>query len=1640
MFKSVLLYILFSFILIGCKPAAEGNVKIKTSGALGAASVEVVGGLERGEFLIGSDTDVITVKVTNNTQYFLSDLSLDLDEDSTAGMKFHTIDGRSVSPGYLGTCGSILNKGDSCTFVISYNPAISGEFYQDISVSYKNLVDSVVENRRLTMLAGEAASLIFTTEEVNYSFGIVERSDRVEYLKTLIIKNTGGLTAKDISFSTTNDPGSSAYVISRNTCKATLVANETCEIDVLFTPLNYDASAPDGNVDLFYYANILIPYVRDPDGGKSSLNAYFSTKSYNIKGKMLVAGLSTINFDSLVVGNYTTESFRVKNDGDKEAILHYLNIKNDSGVIVASCVKVSGDTFLECRDPSLIDTPGSTVSLPSLPYKIEDVDSCITPYDQLDYTRDADGALSNSGVVEVVGKVDELPGGTCLFNIIFHPSTTFTVGGDFNNWTIGLAYDSTWKNLRDLKGTLAGDTSLFSIDSAVYSSAAKLTSDSFEYGGDTSYTNLDTDDNGIYLYDLGRISLISSSAYKQQTKIKFKNSGEDIAQILSIKDGQSTPFVFTGTSQDLNTYYLSASHSGCSIVAPNGGECDVRFQLAPLASNNSDSAAAQNEENANMYDDIPNQKKKFIIEYQDGTTYNDDLTLRANPQLEVHISSKMIRKGFLVFEDTSTEQGVSTDFIAAGNTEFLHVKLKNVGTGSIPYIEAIDGKKLERLVTTTFPYEIVDRAGGEDGADKDCYELINFDDSNQPTSSTPSVGSLNAGENCSLTVRMKLRETDRKLTNDYDNVSPEWERFFNIANDNTSSAWEYDRYFSSVNNILSFRYFDGDGTPDTANGYSPDLENYGNKYTISGGNNGDYKINVRFGEAGKLIPKRPLPSSSAIIIRPAISLPSIPVDGWGNPVNSDFIPMFFHDYSEMTGMPPATHGMFSINHVLGSGMVDNTQDYFYHAGTFNPGAIYDGSIQFESLGDLPVTDVSIISETGDSEITVNLDSNNKLNLTFDDTSLRGFYGKDLTIQYKGGRESLDDEANLVYSDILSTIILRIFVEFDPTPSTLSLSSQDFTVSYDSSSDTTTEVLDGATQNFNLAQTEILSNEVSSFKAIKGSEVYAKKRYTVTNTSSNDITTLDSVIKQSFDSTVSSNVSGGIGYSITSNSCLGVSLNAGASCTIDIVYDASVSEPDSTIRYLILTQETFPNQFVSSGIKLDFASANPADVVVANTNPENINNASGGVIQGSYPINFGFYNDSNHPVLNNSPNQEVTVENITLQNSAVEKASFLLQYRQFVNDMNATVPSGSSIKIYDDNENAVFAVRACFYGDDENDNVLPVDEWGFNADTNSICTLKVVKKFDDEFVGEKLDAKNNNIELSFYNSGRSSTDSLYLHFKGFLEPNRSIVTNTLLSNVVSDDQGDLSFSWDAFTPTNLSWGAITGYRVFYSQTKTALNNIFETTASFEDSSSANISITGLVPGRYYYIRVVAKRTTAGGKEYLSESNMGQIELISPPENTFYDYGLNIVVDKYLSPEGSPRFGDKAEVTDGCADEFEQVVENGISVTKYKKLISSDVFSVISQDSSLSQYSIPGTPHWMSDPVVDIEPIFSPDFSCLDKGGSDSTNSIFYQKSCSDCSCNFLSKIEGGDGENVPPTATVYVDADASAAAQRCYFEL
>ena len=147
-----------------------------------------------------------------------------------------------------------------------------------------------------------------------------------------------------------------------------------------------------------------------------------------------------------------------------------------------------------------------------------------------------------------------------------------------------------------------------------------------------------------------------------------------------------------------------------------------------------------------------------------------------------------------------------------------------------------------------------------------------------------------------------------------------------------------------------------------------------------------------------------------------------------------------------------------------------------------------------------------------------------------------------------------------------------------------------------------------------------------------------------------------------------------------------------------------------------------------------------------------------------------------------------------------------------------------------------------------------------------------------------------------------------------------------------------------------------------------------------------------------------------------------------------------MDKYLSPQSGAAVGTKTYAINLCKTQSAVVKKNGAITVVKKKLIDNSVYNLIIEDSSRSLYQILGISHWLSDPPVDIAPIF-PNFDSSNPQGfnEDYDNPIFYQKPCTDSSCNYLSTIKGSDGEDFPAGSTIYISEDSYPAAARCYTE-
>ena len=1654
--KRVLLFTAILLLNIACVKEQEADntnktgVDIRSSGILNNVTMEVVGGLDRGEFTLGSDAEIITINVTNNTKYEITDLVLNIDEQSYAGMKFNPDEnGYIASPGYTGDCQNTLAANSACTYKVHNQPTIAGDLTQNITLNYVNLIRAESISVVLSVLSGNPASLIFTSEKINYTFGIVERTEPITYREILQVKNTGDLSAKNIQTTLINTPNSGAYTIVNNSCPLNLGKNQTCLLEVEFEPKNYDATAPDGDEEINYTSNLKMIYFRNSWGDQGMLNAYFTTLATTIEGKMRTGGLEYVEFEKIVVGNIATQMIKVQNKGYKESILHKLDFLNSSGTVVASCVKAVTGTSMACRDPQDVTNPMALVPLNMFPFKVVDVKNCFDLYEKMDYTRDLDGFISDSTIREVVGVDGNLPGESCFFEITFHPSVLFSSDGNFNDWKIRLVYDSTWKNNIVFYGEDSVDPTNFTFTHAEYLSAAKLSVSEFQLDN-SPYPNIDPDDDSMFLYDLGRVALLSNSTYKQPLTVRVKNLGGYYAEILSVKDGATVPFTFTETSSDLNTYYLAASHSGCTYLSENGGQCDLRMSLAPIASANPDPLLAENEENSSMYDvagAYPNRYKKFIITYNDGVMYEDDMTPRIPRVLEIWSRSLLVRKGYLVFEDTNPNMAQNLRY-TSGDTRFFNVKLKNIGTGGIPYISLRPGYALEGTVEKStnlaYPYEIVNRFGPEGGADKDCFDFMVFNEAVPagvpPGTNAPAV--LSAGENCSLMVKMRLRNVDRKLVTDYNVAFPEWERFFSVPDNNTSDAWEFINYQTS-NKIISLRFYDGDGIADPSNGYVPTLEGYGNYYLIGGGLNGSYSIGAIFSIQAKLIPSSPLPVVSGVLYRPPVVLPGIALlpQEWGSPIGAAGVGEQWMDLSKGVGIAPGTHWQISKNYV-NANFKDPQYDYIFYAGAFKEGeGPYTGQLNIKNAGGVTATNM-VVGLSGDPEISLVGTNNNFLaslgqqviRFEFNPTT-SGVYQTIYTISYKNQRKDLTDEDNLIYADVTTELkVLVIFEAVANTAPDLALSSQDYLVEYDAfATPHFTETIMPGQQNYNLLVNNADPASFARFKAIRKSVVYAKKIFTVENTSPEVIYDLTFSIKQSLVSYELANTYSGQGYSISSNNCLGANLNPGETCTFEIKLLAGEFEPLTNTKFGILTYEIASDRYISKGFEIHFEASDPAILKLAGVNSLSVLDQFGNVIEGSYPLDLGYYTQT-HVIISNFPVQLAIKDNLQIDNLSTEKASFLAQYREYVGDPTAVIGAGTMHVIYNSGGKKIEANRACMYGDDEGSALDPA-KWGFNMGSLQKCKIKLSYSFTDQYLGTQIKTSENIIRLKYYNNERSSTNFVYFHVRGFVEPNRSVVVATDIANVYSASNGTVYFEWQDFTPTTSSWGLIDGYRVFYSKNPNSLNNIYETLGlTYVDTLDNSVTLNGLTPGAYYYFVIVGKRST-NGKSYLSMSNLTRKELIVPPANTFYNYPQKVVVDKYMGAD----FGKKSVCVSKCSSKYLLLSKNGVLVQRPKYLINSAVFSLIDADPDNSTYPYQAVPHWLSDLPVDIAPIFAPTFDCTVMIGTNEDNTKFYQKVCNTCACNVLSVREGGDGIDLPYGATTYSEGENAVGAYRCYIK-
>jgi len=1615
--RALLLFLLslmgLSLVFSACVPkTGEDAVEVETSGIFEPVTFTIVGGTDLGEILTGSDPIIKTIEVKNNSKFDITQLQLTLyDTDaSAAGMSLTVGEGMVLPafPGFGGTCkASRLAAGQSCTIRISYNPARSGTFKQMMTFKYRNFVDASQLDAEITMVTGEPASLVFPDEKSVYNYGILEQTEPVVKDQVLTIENRGGLSARNVDLAVTANTNPSAFTIKENGCPNRIKPNERCQVIVSYVPLNNQETDPA--VD--YTAQLNFSYIKDGKAATGNLNSFYSFKSTKIQGVFESNQVYHTFTPDITVGNKESRNIKVINKGYKEGVLLEIILKDSLGATMGVCKNPVVGGYLSC-----FAADGTTpITWATMPFRLKDVSACMN--------------------VEVPGIRGDVSGESCVFELTFWPSVSYLVNRDFTGTKLEFKYDSRWKNLV----TLIFDQ-LFVVD-ATSLAAGNMIMEYFRFGG-VNLTNQSADP--LYgFYDVGRQALITNAIYKTAMSARFKNAGFSQVEVISITDRQSPVQNITGSPTTIMSqtdpafptcYNLTSSN--CVSLAANEF-CDLVSQFTPLF------YANEPLQDRLMFDEDPNgfqganRYKEFIVNYTDSTTFEDSGSARPVRQLKTRMTGLLVTKGMLVFQNTSPVAGDLGSWYT-GNVRTHDVILQNVGTGTIPYVKVDDVKHLMNPCGSCNWLFNPQANPPPSGVTKDCFPITDFMN-NQRNNPFPPPGDLAPGETCSYHVEAKVPL--RAATSNVWNFSPDDDRHYQYI-----AAWDntYDQWMPGApmaDSYVSFQYYDGDGGLGAlGSGYDNFL---GFFKTMT-----DYNVKIDYNGLARIGADDPLPMESAVLYRPQINFPSFN-DG-PYTINADTEPAKWFTWASATA--PAASQVLSPTHV--GGLVSAADDLTFHAGTFPAnGETHTFGFTVKTLEfstNARIDSISLSSVIPQISIATGMPGSFPFNAGYP-------YDIPLTFNFSPGVAAGTYETilNVNFFDRYRNVNLSIRIIAEAKDSTqyppLTMTSEDYNVTFTPPA-TTNEVLSGTQNAVSLRTNTFDAGYSSVFTAVKGSAVYAKKKYRITNTGAMAVNGLVVMVKQTLSALTYSNSAGG--YSVENLEPACTNLAAGATCSFDIKFLASVGASAMT-RYVLLHYPIQNNQWISRVFRVQFDALDPANLtVVGNTkmavsggtgfgDPEGTGSGSGWIYQ-SYPIYYGTFVSTPH--IQQVAYPTVGSKNlIQVSNAALLKASFLKQIEP------AAVPAfpANNILIYNQNNRKVYATRGCFYGDDEFNGAVPAAQKGFNSNTTAVnyCYLQIDIETYEQYTGADINPSDNIVILKYYNNERASYDWLYFHLNGFVESNYS-THSASYSNVqatLAGSNGTISFNWGAFTPNNAVWGDVTGYRVYYRTTASALSNVHILGSPFVDTAAGttNVSISSLVAGRYYYFKVVAKRTK-NAKTYISESTtLPVLKVVVPLAGSRYVRSLaadGALVDDSLSAG----FGFKAAALAACAAKKYNLTNGGSAANITKQLITTSVWNWIKSDpdqvtfATYSTYVAPATSHWLSDAATNIAPIFAP-------YGFDSSATtqyvpgpeLLYQKPCADSSCNVLDKVVGGDGSELPYNATLYIKADQAAAAYRCW---
>ena len=1487
--------------IAACSP--KGSVEINTAGIFNPVLFSINNQdadgktIDLGEHILTDDPKSIRVRVYNQTQYPYTDIDLKMaaEGDNAPAISFiPNAMGEVVFPGLGGNCARTLAPGAYCDIYVTFAPREGRVYNEILTLDFRNYVDKETHTGKVTLIAGMPASLTFSNDTTQYTFGslvgptlspVVERADSTIYTEELELVNAGGLpasstqvTLQETCTSTATNlcpPGMAGAFSIVNHCPAKIMPGEKCKINVNFKPKNQDPASgpvPEEIKEINYRATINTSYVKDPAGTTAAINGYFRSISSNIEARFRVA-ISTVKFETpIIAGNRELRSFRANNLGYREGEIKALAVRDIGGSLIGTCRKGSGST-LDCFDAS--DT---ILTLAQFPFTINDKNDCIV----------------SSKLIDV--------GNGCIFDIIFQPSVTFLndMPTQFQDLQVEIVYDSKWQGNEKIIASKLFNLSASSV------AAARLVPDKFRFDG-IEYP-ISGESPGII--DMGRLALQSQNFFKRKAMIiTFKNVGSVAATDLNIRDSLNRVIPIGGTSTTLGSYNprfystVVASESTCSIVNPQDS-CSITLLFAPIGMNTSD------EENANMFDGVGangRQFKGFNIGFTSGAKYTD--TNRNGtpdyvaPRGQLQINAELIRKGMLMqlADDPRNVNNFGTNVGVTGTTSISHIYFQNIGTGDIPYI------RLENVPTlaTNPSVEILPTSDPVSlGAHADCLNILDVDTTGtvplnaNPNTRVGNFATLEKEKSCVFTVKMRTPDSYKRVNhqsctnNTTDPLPPIEEGTRLISRDFTGiDIWEFCGVSGgNINYNITAHFYDGDDTDPNL----PPGSTFGAKSNITPYN----YAGVQFRPA-KLIPTSFFPYLTATLYRPQIDYPNTGVPGqpartvlekWFYGIATDF----FHVVNDPLQTSLFMQGDKSRDFVptLPSFANKDNYDYILYLGSFPQGSpafsfpiIINNMTNFNgrvtALNIAPTPGFTVVNQP---TIPLNITPNGQLaplNFSFN-PSAPGEHTMELNYSYHNGayEDPLIYHSSVVATNLATAtktiinqkILVVAHVQATGTYPYLTMKVRDYEVTQNEGS-APTEVLQPeytASLSWNTAATttNLVFDTVKLSAAPTSFDSYAKKLLTFTNPSPYPLTDLRLLYKADLAGIASKLVPNSFKNLAGSTCTSGMTLNPGASCTQIVFYQPQASDTSESFL-LTAIYRMGAGQYVMQNSGITLLPRAPGNISVLGSTAESINyKATAGsstITRFSYPLNISTITLNTVPrVLTfNQPSGAYKILNLV--NSESTKASLLLSYHKYLSQNSlrgyspgspapsSVIPAPAEYRTVDGHQYAIIhkikyddgadrvvveASKGCLFGDDENDAGIPAHMKGFNNTTIEPCNAIVTFNVNFEYLRKSILANNGDdmrgtaSELWYYSVNRSSTASLWIHIKGVVNPDVSIASGSY-GNIVTSDTRTASFSVPKMTANNSSLGNVVGLRVLVSSSSTGLNDPYNTALQYFD---------------------------------------------------------------------------------------------------------------------------------------------------------------------------------------------------------------